>query len=337
MHSKNTEARLYSLDILRGLAALAVALFHFSGHGYLGNASPASWAFKWGYLGVDIFFVISGFIIPHALYESGGELKKAPEFLLRRLIRLYPAYAATCILVLVLWFGSSLMPGFQGVPPHCSESQVVCHILFACDFLKLPWFNPVFWTLAIEVQYYLLVCLALPLLTGSRLTTRILAIIGWLSLGVLELGGSTVFSYCLVFGFGILLFMEGKKLLPKSIAWPLIALAVAAQAYFHDWPSAGAGLLAVLWIQCAKTFKFRPMVWLGTISYSLYLIHVPVGGRIINFFARSANTNIRLLGFICACTISILGAYLFYLTIEKPSHNWARRLWRRDSTQKPSV
>lgn len=77
------------VDALRGVAALAVALFHFSGQ----LSSPLALAFKsYGWLGVDVFFVLSGFVISLSLQGKGYALKDFPAFLLRRLVRLEPPY-----------------------------------------------------------------------------------------------------------------------------------------------------------------------------------------------------------------------------------------------------
>ena len=74
------------LDHLRGFAALAVCLFHlsFANSGFLPAGDPIRSVGAFGYLGVEIFFVISGFVIPYSLSLRGYRLRDAPEFLIKR-------------------------------------------------------------------------------------------------------------------------------------------------------------------------------------------------------------------------------------------------------------
>lgn len=73
-------------------------------------------------------------------------------------------------------------------------------------------------------------------------------------------------------------------------------------------------------------------IWLGTISYSLYLIHVPVGGKVVNLGKRYVESQTgELLVSLLALVVSVATAYVFYLMIERPSQKWAARLKYRQS------
>ena len=126
--------RLSNLDILRGLAALAVCLFHFDRDSlFKGTFYPEIAQF--GYLGVNVFFVISGFIIPLSLAKAGFTLKGIWAFWMARFLRLYPAYFATALLAVGLWYISMLIPGFRGVAkPDLSFEMIFANLTMTCVF-----------------------------------------------------------------------------------------------------------------------------------------------------------------------------------------------------------
>src|ERR1017187_46026 len=157
--------RLSTLDALRGLAALGVCWFHFTN----GNKAflpdgllKSSGAYGW--LGVEMFFVISGFIIPYTLQRSGYRSSDYGRFLIKRIIRLDPPYLVAILAVIALNYASAASPGFNGPHFNFSLVQVTLHLGYLNVFFGYPWLNPVFWTLAIELQYYLAVGLLFPLI-----------------------------------------------------------------------------------------------------------------------------------------------------------------------------
>jgi peptidoglycan/LPS O-acetylase OafA/YrhL len=85
-----------SLDTLRGMSALAVCWYHFSGSSMIG-AGPIRTSGEYGWLGVEVFFVISGFVIPLALLKERYSLSNYRTFMLKRLARLYPPYLASVV------------------------------------------------------------------------------------------------------------------------------------------------------------------------------------------------------------------------------------------------
>jgi len=93
------------------MAAISVAAFHFSGPL---SSEAAKFIGTYTWLGVDVFFVISGFVIPLSLHGRGYRPSHFPTFMLRRLLRLEPPYLASIAMVILLGYLSSLAPGFQG-------------------------------------------------------------------------------------------------------------------------------------------------------------------------------------------------------------------------------
>ncbi len=326
------EERLSNVDVLRGGAALAVCFFHFTREGFLRPffAQPAA---ELGYLGVDAFFVISGFVIPLALARAGFSLEKLPAFLLARFTRLYPAFLASLLVVLALWHVSALRPGFGGTAPQENWPQILGNATLTCDALGKPWLIPIYWTLAVEAQYYLVVACTFPLFASAHLPTRLAATAAWLGAYLLVPIKFSILPYSALFGMGIAAFQQSAGLISRRTATLLAAAGLAVQWFRTDLASAAVGFGTYLFIVYAPTVRSRVWLGLGAISYSLYLIHVPVGGRIINLFAREPHgMPIRLAAVALALAASLLASIVFYRLIEKPSHQWSKRFRFRGAT-----
>jgi peptidoglycan/LPS O-acetylase OafA/YrhL len=141
--TSNGNQRIAIVEELRGLAALAVVWFHFTN----GNpnfledgALKASGTFGW--VGVEVFFVVSAFIIPFTLYKRGYTTSEHyPRFLAKRLLRLEPPYLACVALTVLLGYWSSALPGFRGVAPSYTPVQVFLHIGYLVGFSNYEWVN----------------------------------------------------------------------------------------------------------------------------------------------------------------------------------------------------
>ena len=91
--------------------------------------------------------------------------------------------------------------------------------------------------------------------------------------------------------------------------------------------SAVVGLVATIAILFLPKLDWKPLVWVGTISYSLYLLHVPIGGRVLNSLERFSHFElVKILAVPAALAASLLAAWLFFLLIEKPSHEAASKI-----------
>jgi peptidoglycan/LPS O-acetylase OafA/YrhL len=156
--------KLEIISLLRVLGALGVAWFHFTN----GNVSflDAGWlknSGKYGWLGVEVFFVISGFVVPYSLWYGKFQFQQHwGKFFVRRILRLHPAYIVSILVSIGLWYISSLVPGFKGQPYKIDVVNLMLHIGYLNGIFNQPWINPVFWTLGIEIQYYLLAMLVYP-------------------------------------------------------------------------------------------------------------------------------------------------------------------------------
>ncbi len=313
-----------NLDIFRGLAALAVCFFHFTSRGFLPDGVGTR-IFTHGYLGFDVFFVISGFVIPLALHRAGYGIGDYGIFLRRRFFRLFPAYLVSGLLALALWYASSLHPAFRGSRPYLTVVQGLGNLTLTADLLHTPWINPVYWTLAIELQYYLLIGLVFPWLVSAQRGRRYAAMALWLLAPWLGPLPATVWTYAALFGMGVFAFMQANRLITMRTCAGLLMVAAVVHGVRSDWLSSGAGLVTALAILLLPPITARPLLFLGTISYSLYLIHVPFGGKLINLARRLPDSPaLRVLLLLLVTVTTIATAWAFYLLIERPCHEFSR-------------
>jgi len=330
--------RLVFLDSLRGVAAIMVAWFHFT----QGNAAflpkgILKTSGSYGWLGVDMFFVLSGFVLPWSLNRRGYKLRDYGVFVARRMVRLDPPYLAAILLTLSLGYISSLAPGYKGAEFLISWPQVFSHLGFLNACLGYPWLNPVFWTLAIEFQYYLLIGLALPLLVSPSVLVRSGVNIAFLVAPLVFDSRGFMPHYACLFLLGTATFQHKSEIITRSI-YLLTALAsCSVLGFVESVPVAITGVLTAFAIAFVK-IELSHLSWLGTLSYSLYLLHVPVGGRVINAGTRLPHTlPVQLVVLAAAMGLSLAAASIFYFLIEKPARDWAATTYYFDRCRAPAV
>ena len=320
------------LDHLRGLAAAAVCLFHFTNGlpGFLPSHDPVKQVGAFGWLGVEAFFVISGFVIPYSLHLRSYRLRDAGGFFVRRLKRLEPPYLACILLVIALNYASSLAPGFRGEAFKLNWPQLLAHIGYLNAVLGYAWLNPVFWTLAIEFQYYVFMALAFPLIAHRRPIIRTACVLAIALLGFAGFDNTALLPLWLpLFAMGIATFQSyvGKASVASYLA--LLALSSTATFFVLGLQPTVVGIATALsirgiaWRQPPRALF--PLAFLGTISYSLYLLHVPIGGRVINLASRLPDSvAVRYPAIVGAFAVSIASAAVFWWLIERTSQRWAQ-------------
>lgn len=320
--------RLEIIDALRGLAALSVAWFHFTNGGGL-HLPRESWlrvSGSFGWLGVEVFFVISGFVIPYSLSRGGYRFRKDfGTFLLKRIIRLDPPYLIAIGLTIALWYASALTPGFAGEWPRISAPQLLSHLGYLNAFVGYPWLSPVFWTLAIEFQYYILVAIAFPMFASRSKLVRLLALFLLMASAATAVDRrELVFHYGGLFALGIVTFQKHMGLWSFRSYLVLLAAASALTASTLGPLIAAVGTGTAVSVGFAKVARCRPLALLGAVTYSLYLLHVPIGGRVVNFGARFAQARPAQLSVVLAALASsLLAAYVMFRLVERPAQRWS--------------
>lgn len=323
LETKPANARYSNIEALRGVASIGVALFHFSSQ--LPSTVPVLLT-SVGWLGVDVFFVISGFVIPLSLYGRDYRLRDFPHFMLRRLVRLEPPYLISIVLLLLLWHLSALAPGFRGADPSYSFGQIVAHLFYAVPFTSYSWLSPIYWSLAYEFVFYILVGLTFSFFIDRAVEFTMLAtaLVAALSFYVFAQFDPKIIE----FAVGILLMrlVATKTERINLCLWLAICLAIVF--WTGGLKIGGAVLFSASAIYFLRDVQFgRWAYFVGGISYSLYLIHPIIGARVINLGRRfGEGAFYELVIVVAALAASILAAILFARWVEAPARQASRRI-----------
>jgi peptidoglycan/LPS O-acetylase OafA/YrhL len=323
------------LDSLRAIAAFSVCLFHFicTVTGFV----EADWLrrlFSTGHYGVQMFFVISGFVIPWSLYHGAYRIRNFFTFAAKRFIRLEPPYIASLMVAIAHTYIRTLSPHYNGVDITPSLKQILLHFGYLIPFVEgQHWIRPVYWTLAVEFQYYISMGLIFPLLANKKVGLRFIAY------ALILAGPFIVKGYLLlylpVFLFGIALFLFKARIIGLAEFILLIAGATTEMFLFHPL---GAFIYAAFTFSCIlffMNFKNKLLTFFGNISYSVYLFHSLSGLILLNYFSHSAHGVLaKLLLFIAALSVTILVSYLVYRLIEVPSKRLSSKIrFRKEGTE----
>lgn len=321
-------ARIDSVEILRGLAALAVAWFHLT------NQYDGSWiklSGTYGWLGVQVFFVISGFVIPLSIHRGFERfsLSDFPVYMGRRLARLEPPYVVSIAIVIVLWEAVSWAAGYPLGRPDWTYQQVFFHLGYAIPLTDYTWLQVVYWTLAFEFVFYI----AAGLLFSAIAHPSVWAWATVFASTVILCASGLIPALFLLFlvGIAVFRFVALQESLPKVCA--AICLAGMSLAFVGHPLQALTGVLAGLAILGSRRLTFKSNAWksllfLGTLSYSLYLLHAPVGGLIVQVFKEHvtgvpvAELSLSL----AALLVSLVAAILLWHLVEKPAIRLSRRV-----------
>ena len=157
--AKRAGGRLAFADGLRGIAALWVVLFHMSEGGHIDSFKallPQALAlviFDHGDLGVAIFFVLSGFVMAFTVKNAKVDSEFATKFILRRLTRLTPPYYFAIAVAVLVGIVKTHVLGAANI--NISPAVILANMVYLQGIFSMPYINIVFWTLCIEVQFYI--------------------------------------------------------------------------------------------------------------------------------------------------------------------------------------
>ena len=310
--SKN-HIRYYELDLLRFIAAMAVVLFHFLFRGQNGDYMPVSFQpldayAQYGYLGVNLFFMISGFVI---LLSASN--RNAWQFSNSRIARLYPAFwiCVSLTALVIFLFGKELF--------SVSLSQYLVNLTMLGEFLGVEDVDGVYWTLYVELKFYALVFLVLLFnkihQIEMMLSTWILLIlinfitplpeiisfivfpewapyfIGGASFYLIKVKGvSTLRLANLFVAFGFSLYegaasVQELNAIYHAQASPMVA--VASICFFYI-------VFILIIFNKLAWFRTKNAVKIGALTYPLYLLHQNIGYIAFQHYYDSVNKYLLL-------------------------------------------
>ncbi len=315
---------ILGVQYLRGFAAIGVLFCHYGSE--LKDYHVLSKVFNYGQNGVQVFFLISGFIIAYSLMKVNYKPKQFLRFLAKRCIRIDPSYYVTIILTILLFKVLSIIPSFKGSAIPIIPGQFIAHILYIVPFTGYSFYNHVFWTLGVEFQFYLIIGLLYFLSDSKIYKTAFLLIFCGLSFIKFNEGYYIVSTYAPVFCLGISLVNVVNNRNIYNIIFSSIFTCVIAYQF-------GIGIFILLIVSSLIIVfidKFnKPLFLLGEISYSLYLTHnlvfIVIAGLLkkMHFDLESRQLVWLLIEVIAAMSF----AYLFYQAIEKPSLRLSKKVF----------
>lgn len=319
------------MNLLRGIAALLVLVYHlsgYSGHEIEGKPIPDSDLLKqtgsFGITGVYIFFVISGFVIPFSMYKGEYSLKRIGRFLLKRSLRIEIPYIAAIFLIIL--FNIRTFHSW-GMEYEMQWDRFFVNLFYLVPLIKgYDWYGVIFWTLAIEFQFYLLMAILFPLLNHRNRVLRSLVLLLFTS-GPLLSGNIAfipLYGPCFTIGFLLFLAQTGRLNIYELFFW---LLAAAGMNYMHrDMAVVISTTLAFLFISFLRS-DTRIGNRLGDISYSLYLTHGIIVVTLIQaWYNVDAGPSGRYPMLLLVALVCLASAFVFWFIVEKPSLYFSRKL-----------
>lgn len=338
-------SRINEIDLLRLFAALAIVLYHYSFRGYAADDMSvmpypllAPFA-KYGYLAVNLFFLVSGFVI--LMTATGRSLR---GFFVSRVVRLYPAFWACCTITFVMIVAIG--------EPHFSASigQYLVNMTMLSGFVGVPPIDGVYWTQFLEMRFYALVAVVIlirkvhqaqPLLilwliasvaievalgimpdtTGIAKSVDVLRILLIVDHSAFFIAGAAFF---LVWSKGLSL----TRVVIIVASWGLAlyqaidALPGVREYYNTNMNSYVVGaivtaLFLVMFLVSVRRTGFiarRQWVIAGALTYPLYLLHENIGFMIFNHAYPTVNPHVLLWG---AVILMLGAAYAVHVLVEK--------------------
>jgi len=318
--------RIDWLDSLRGVAILLVALYHFTArypqkYGWAKFADAPLFRLYFGWTGVELFFMISGFII----YLSIQNKKGPAEFLTARLSRLVPPYWAAIVIMVAI---EPLHAMVFSTPLRHAPVDVAINLTMATELVGAPLLDGVFWTLFVELRFYILFAVVWQFVDLRKRHSfyasylLVLAAASGTAFG-LPLGGDFILFPIFWLGIG------ACKLWEKGLTiWEFMALGfiTTLSTSLVNWQ--GREIFVAIPVFCAlfllsqRAFLhagaakiLRPLALLGRISYSFYLLHSAIGYIILGWFS-SMGLSFNLAIATALATSASAAAICFFL-VEK--------------------
>lgn len=345
--------QIQSLTGLRFFAAALVVVFHF--------ARPQNpWLMTFiehGGIGVMLFFVLSGFILSYSYSLGPGELRgDLRSFWVARFARLYPVYLLGILLFFPILLLATNVPLWQRAA-SAGLALTVSQAWFHVFGLKWGMWNPPGWSLSAEAFFYLIfpvACMTMSKLSAQRLL--VVALVSW-ALSVAGLFTKALISFGpddfseflplvrlpeFLLGMALGLVWKGRKtqafdrIAPYTAGASVLVLLVAmclplSVAWFFSGVLAPVAGLLICSLACgsgmlARCLAWRPVVFLGGASYSLYILHWPLWLYGQHFLAQSRfATQQPNVYFIAYFLVTVVAACLCFVLVEEPLNRLLRR------------
>lgn len=323
---ENTNTRLVELDCLRGISAILIMLFHYTTRyeQLFGFKESNIISFSYGKYGVQFFLMTSGFVMMYS-YKNRFNIK---DFLLKKFFRLYPAYIVSITLIFIILTIYPLAGRSVGF------KEYLINITMLQGFFDVAYVDGAHWYLNIEIIFAIWSCIFLYIISKSNKEIVIKILWSWIIILILF----KVFSVHIPFKriINALLLIDYSPFIISGMIFYYLKEKVNGEKYLlliicllliilrGDYKLALATIFLFiifnLLIYNKLNFKYNKiLIFIGEISYPLYLIHQNIGYVIINFL-QSKGFN-YIFSIIISCGISIIISFIISYVIEKPILN----------------
>jgi len=324
--------KLSNIQLLRFLAALMVLLSHLPGQEIMWKSSSQSesWVhlFSYGKYGVDIFFVISGFVITSSYMKTA---KTPREFIIVRFFRIYPIYAIATIMLTLLHL---LLPSLM-TESNISLKNLLSSLTFTSNYFGYQYpFLPQGWTLEIEVLFYCIFASSIIFCSLRKRFQFKISILSILMICFSVLIGAPNIMLEFIYGIVIASNLDIKRrnfLILISMFITSYLILILSTLDLDDFRilliGAASAMLVYLAVKLPQ-IQLRGINFLGEISYSMYLLH----GMSIAFlgwsFAFLGIQSVPLF-ILCVLIIVLLISSMTYLMIERPFNDIGKKYAKR--------
>ena len=309
---------------MRGFICLLVMCYHLfcvSNNYY--DIDIFNTFFEYAKPGLYMFFVISGFAVTQSFINNHYKIISYLRFLAKRFIRLHPTYLVVLFLGILYFVARNILFGVENSFAGIDGWQVLAHVFYVVNFTDYKWINIVFWTLSLEFQFYIFYGLLFPLLNKVRIASLILIIPALISLPA----HTSIIGYLpyFVIGMSLCWFYNEHA---KRTEFLIFSIILASTIFYIN------GILALVFLALIYicvfvkfTFKIRPLILLGKISYSLFLVHTLVCFAVINVAHKLPHTALnQVLCALVAISGSIFAAYVLNKFIEVPTGKISKKI-----------
>ncbi|MGW5940525.1 acyltransferase family protein [Streptomyces celluloflavus] len=347
MAERRSGNRLAALDGLRLLAALMVVFYHYValarpwGHATDTIFPTAHRAAQYGWLGVEVFFLISGFVICMSVWG-----RTLGEFAVSRVSRLFPAYWAGILLTV------AVVKTWPEVTSIRGWNAVITNLTMLQGGNNTPNVDPVHWTLFVELKFYLIV--AVVVLFGVTYRNCLILCGVWTAAAalapVLKTPLLTAFAmpqYAPFFIAGIAFYLM-RRHRPNAVLWAIVILQLllaqryipyrlatsvgkAAAEALPTWPArvviiTAFALVGAIALGACDRIRWKWLTTAGALTYPLYLIHLNIGMTLIHHFRNRIPAPVLVAS---VTALMLLTAWLIHRLIERPLGKWLRDTMRR--------
>ncbi|MGW2551382.1 acyltransferase family protein [Streptomyces sp. NPDC001635] len=336
--SSGSGSRLYAIDGIRLVAALMVAVHHYAGTNRMNHEGNRYWGrpvseimptvfrfASYGWIGVEIFFVISGFVICMSCWGRSPR-----QFFVSRVIRLYPAYWFAIL------FTTGVLIALPGVWGHLRPREILLNFTMLQSGSGVANVDGVYWTLWSELRFYLLFLAVVA--TGLTYRKVVLFCCAWGAVAMLapvsgfpllELVANPDGAWYFIAGLALYLM---HRFGPDLLLWGILGMAwlmgqlelgqrIDEVEHVSSWRGSVLVFTVFLLVMVAVALgltdrvRWRWLVTAGTMTYPLYLMHYAAGTTVIN---RLHDTMDARLLIVVVLSGFLALSYLVHRFVERP-------------------